>query len=226
MNYCASSARGAQPSAINDGNTSSSPTGLLIEDVTVDGGNSTGNQYGVTIDHGSCVRCNVFGFAKNFISGTNTASEPALFEDDYSHDLSMNSYVGTTPPLASCAHDNGWFIDSGSYITIEHSYSVLTGAGYCVTGAITALSDWGPPTHDTVDNSYMQGIKGMDLAWGCGSTYNAVTNNAFSDDNGYNGTDYVSRFESNGAGNVWKGNYVPELSNKPVPLPSGNSDGC
>ena len=224
---CAGNAGDAPASAINDGQ-GPAPTGLLIEDTTVDGDNAVGDQYGVSLTHGACLRCNVFGFAKNFWSGTNTAAAPALFQDSYSHDLSANSYKGTTPPLTSCAHDNGWFIDSASYVTIEHSYSILTGAGYCVTGAITALADYGPPTHDTVDSSYMEGITGKDLAWGCGSTHSTVTNNAFSSSNGYGGTDYVDRFNANIPGQVWTGNYVAESPGEAAPPPSGDpgSDGC
>ncbi len=220
--YCSGGGGGSQVSAINDGNHASSPTGLLIEDTTVDGGNSTGDQYGVSIIHGSCIRCNVFGFAKNYWSGTNTAAAPTVFQDDYSHDLSIHSYTGTTPPLPTCAHDNGWFIDSANNVTIEHSYSILTGAGYCVTGAITALADYGLPHDITVDSSYMEGINGADLYTGsphaCGTPNIVITNNAFSSDNGFSSTDYVLQWSP--AGNVWSGNTIAEtgaaFDNPPV----------
>jgi hypothetical protein len=231
--YCSSSAGGSQASALNDGNSSSSPTGLLVEDTTVDGGNATGNQYGASIVHASCVRCNVFGFAKNLWSGTNSASAPTVFQDVYSHDNSTRSYTGSTPPLSNCAHDNGIYISSSSYVTVEHSYVTLTGAGYCVTAAINGQADHGPPSHDTIENSYLEGIYGTDLLWGCGSTYSSVAHNAFSSNNGYSGTDYVGSFETQATnpaalGNTWVGNYVAESPSEAAPPPTGDpgTDGC
>ena len=165
---------------------------------------NTGDQWGVSI-----VRRPAFAAtcsdSRKTVAGSNTATAPALFQDDYSHDLSLNSYSGSGPNPSNCAHDNGWFIDSAQYVTIKHSYSILTGAGYCVTGAITALADYGLPHDITVDSSYMEGITGADLYTGspnaCGKPNIAITNNALSNDNGYSGTKTVLQWTP--TGNTW-----------------------
>jgi hypothetical protein len=233
---CAGGNNGTAPSTVNNGDGSST-AGLLIKDTTVDGDNSTGNQFGVSIDEGECLRCNVFGFAKNYSAASNTAAHPAVFEDDYSHDLSINScypYPGGCTTAAGgassdCAHDNGFYMNSSTYVDLEHDYSILTGAGYCTTGAITNLADYGTPNNMTVTDSYMEGDAGADLYTGkagaCGTPNIVVTNNAFSDDNGYNGTDFVNFWTT--VGNTWSGNYIAEsgatLGSFPEPV---TSSGC
>lgn len=217
--YCEGGNSGTAPSAINDGN-GSTPTGVLVQSVTVDGGNASGNQFGVSINNGNCVLCNVQGFAKNFATGGGTASAPALFEGDYSHDLSTNSCAGysggcTTPAggaSSDCAHDNGFYMNSSDYETLQDDYSILTGAGYCTTGAITNLADYGAPSHMTVEGSYMEGDTGADLYTGkageCGTPSIVIENNAFSNDNGYSGTDLENYWT--GTGNTWSGNVIAE----------------
>jgi hypothetical protein len=224
---CAGGNNGTAPSTVNNGDGSST-AGLLIKDTTVDGDNSTGNQFGVSIDEGECLRCNVFGFAKNYSAASNTAAHPAVFEDDYSHDLSINScypYPGGCTTAAGgassdCAHDNGFYMNSSTYVDLEHDYSILTGAGYCTTGAITNLADYGTPNNMTVTDSYMEGDAGADLYTGkagaCGTPNIVVTNNAFSDDNGYNGTDLVSFWTP--SGNTWSGNYIARNGRRLGPL--------
>jgi hypothetical protein len=211
--YCSSSADGSAASAINNGNSAKTPSGFLVEDTTVDGGNATGNQFGVSINEGSCVRCNVFGFAKNYSTGSNPSAHPAVFQDDYSHDLSLNSYSGDGSG-SDCAHDNGWYMNSSTNVIIEHSYSIMSGARSCTTGAITNLADYGPPNNMTVDNSYMEGQGGADLYTGkanaCGTPNIVITHNAFSRNNGYNGTDFVNYWTP--VGNTWSGNYIAETN--------------
>ncbi len=210
--YCTSTANGSAASAINNGNSPRTPTGLLIEDTTVDGGNATGNQFGVSINAGECLRCNVFGFAKNYATGTNTAAHPAVFIDDYSHDLSRNSWSGQNGAGSDCAHDNGFYMNSSTHILIEHSYSIMTGAADCTTGAITNLADYGTPSDMTVDHTYMEGDGGVDLYTGkqpvCGTPDIDITNDAFSEDNGYNGVSFVNSWTWQG--NTWSGNYIAE----------------
>ena len=230
---CAGGNNGTASSAINNGDGSSTE-GLLVQDTTVDGGNSTGNEFGVSINYGECLRCNVFGFAKNFASGTNSAAHPAIFQDDYSHDLSTNScypYPGGCTTAAGgassdCAHDNGFYMNSSAYVDLQHVYSILTGAGYCTTGAISNLADYGIPSNMTVNDSYMEGDTGADLYTGkpgaCGTPDIIITNNAFSNDNGYEGTDFVNFWTT--VGNTWSGNYVPETGAALGPFPI--SDGC
>jgi hypothetical protein len=120
-------------------------------------------------------------------------------------------------------------MNSSTYVDLEHDYSILTGAGYCTTGAITNLADYGTPNNMTVTDSYMEGDAGADLYTGkagaCGTPNIVVTNNAFSDDNGYNGTDFVNFWTT--VGNTWSGNYIAEsgatLGSFPEPV---TSSGC
>jgi hypothetical protein len=222
--YCQSNVGGTHASAINDGQGSSAPTGLLIEDTTVDGGNAMGDQYGVSIVHASCIRCNVSGFADNYWSGDNGAAAPTLFQDDYSHDMTRNNQG---------SHMQAWMLDSSTYVKVEHSYAIMTGGQSYVTGAITLQSDWGPPRNITVDRSYAEGDNGMDMTGGCGTLNIVFTNNALSKDNGYSSTDYVGGFATRSTtsahvGNTWTGNYVAESRTEAAPPPSGNpgKDGC
>lgn len=231
--YCEGGNGGTAASAINDGD-GTTPTGLVVRSTTVDGGNANGNQFGVSIDQASCILCNVFGFAKNYSTGGGTAAQPAVFMGDYSHDLSLNSCAGfpggcTTPAggaSAQCPHDNGFYMNSSDYVTIEDSYSILTGAGYCTTGAITNLADYGPPNNMSIVGDYMEGDQGADLYTGkagsCGTPNIVVKDNAFSSQNGFNGTDMVDYWTP--TGNTWSGNYVAETG-RAVPEPAKQS-GC
>lgn len=200
-NYCQGGDHATAPAGINDGN-GTSPTGLLVEDTTVDGGNTAIDSFGISINNAECLRCSALGFTKNFTTGSNLASR-TLFQDDYSHDLSN----------AGCTHDNGFYMNSSDNFTIEHSYSIANGAGSgCVTGAITNLADYGTPHDFTVDNSYMEGISGADLYTGkgssCGTPNVVITNDAFSSDNGYGGTQLADYWTP--TGNVWSGNHIAE----------------
>ena len=204
---CSGGAGGSQASAVNDGQGSSTPTGTLIEDTTVDGNNAVGDQYGVSLIHGECLQCNVLGFAKNFSTGVNTAGDPAIFQDSYSHDLSSND---------QCAHADGFFIESGAYITIEHSYSIIDHLGTnCVNGAIDSGGSWGPPSHETITNTYMEGsVNGQDWHGACGESSMQLTNDAFSNNEKGSGP-----WLSIDAGNVWSGNYTAESPSTGYPAP-------
>ena len=77
-------------SAINTGQGSNIAKNTLIEDATVDGGNPGYGSHtaGITVDAGEVLRVNLFGFTQGFISDSNTAQYPALFQDDYGHGYS------------------------------------------------------------------------------------------------------------------------------------------
>ena len=223
---CSGGNGGTSPSAINDGQGAGSPTGTLVEDTTVDGmdpGNgSSGDSRGIFLGPGStCRRCNVFGFAKNYwMNGSPSA--PSLIVDSYSHDNASD--WASSPTAAGCPHENGIYLDSSNYVTIEHTYSIMTGAGYCATGAISNLTDYGPPGDYTVDDSYAEGVLGADLytgkAGGCGTPRIVITRNALSRDNGYGGTDTINYWTDKG--NVWRGNYVPETGRRYPEPPTAN----
>ncbi len=225
---CSGGQGGTSPSAINDGQGPGSPVGTLVEDTTVDGmdpgDGSSGDSRGIFLGPGStCLRCNVFGFAKNYwMNGSATA--PSRIVDSYSHD-SADDWA-SSPTAPGCPHENGIYLNSSMYVTVSHSYSIMTGAGYCATGAISNLADYGPPRHYAVRDSYAEGILGADLYTGkagaCGTPGIVVIGNALSRNNGYGGKDTINYWTS--AGNVWRGNYVPETG-AAYPEPSG-PQGC
>lgn len=211
---CQGGNQGTTGSAINDGN-GPSPTGLVVKDTEVDGMNTAGDTYGISDDNYSCLRCNVHGFSKNLAAGNNV-----VIQDSYSHDLSIND---------QCSHANPVYADSATNVRVEHSYLRASGTSDgCITAAFMNGGSWKAPSNDTIADSYLEGVKGADMQEGCGSTGVRVINDAFSSDNGYSGTDYVYGFDVRDAGNVWTGDYVPELSHKPAPPPGGNpsTGGC
>jgi hypothetical protein len=206
---CSGGNHGSASSAINDGDvgSSNSPTGILVQNVTVDAGPSqgpgtAGDTFGVSLASGQCLRCNSFGFAKDFwLDGT--ASHPALLQDSYAPSLE------SCAPVSTCTHMDNIFLDSSTYVTVEHSYAITTNGGGNATGALDAQQDWGPIDHVKLDRSYLEGIEGVDVEWSCGATNSAITNTAFSSDNGYNSTDYIDYYNTN-PGDTWSGNYIPE----------------
>ena len=200
-------------SAINTGQGPNIAKNTLIEDVTVDGGKPAFGSHdaGITVDGGTVLRVNLFGFAQGFISDANTAQAPALFQDDYAHDF------------YGCSHDDGTWFNSSSYVTFEHGWVMTNdptqqGSVGCSTGALTGGSDYGPQDHVVFDNSYGEGVTGEATHAGCGSTNSAYTNNVLSS----NSKDYGSGFEANDSGNTWANNHVAETG-KTVPAPTG---GC
>lgn len=202
---CQSNAGSTAAGAINagqDGGGSSAPTGTLIEDVTVDGGTGEAD-YGVTLPHGECLRCNIDHFDQGFISGSGSAANPVLFEGDYVHDP-MLTQSWETP--SKCGHRNGFWLDTSSYVTVDDSYAIMTGSP-CVTGAISLQNDWGVPSHITIQNNYAEGVGGTDFTGGC-ATNTTISNNAFSNKSGYGGTD-LSDY-ANSPGITWRGNHIAE----------------
>jgi hypothetical protein len=201
-------------------------TNALVEDVTVDaidpGNGADGDSRGISLyaPGSECLRCNVFGFSKDFLlDGAGRAS--TVLQDSYGHDLAHD----WPQAQSGCPHENVIFDDSSDFVTIEHSYAIATAAGNCATGAIDDLGDFGSFGHDVIDSSYAEGGDGADLYAGrpgaCGTPYR-VTNNALSNANGYNDTDTINYWTD--SGNTWSGNYVPETG-KAFPEPR-TSRGC
>jgi hypothetical protein len=190
--------------ALNAGQdgTSSAPTGTLLQDITVDGGTGEAD-YGITLPHGECLRCNVFHFDQGILSNSATSANPALFEGDYVHDTMLQQ---PWESLSNCGHRNGFYMNSSTYVTIDDSYAIMTSYP-CVTGAISLQNDYGTPDHITVQNSYGEGVGGMDFTGSC-ATNTLVRNNAFSNDNGYGGLDFSVRADNPGI--TWTGNHVAE----------------
>lgn len=211
---CQGGNRGTASSAVNDGN-GSSPTGLVIRDTEVDGMNAPGDAYGISGSNYTCLRCNVHGFSKNIAAGS-----AVLIQDTYSHDLSLKD---------QCSHSSTIYADSAKNVRVEHSYLTASGTSDgCITAAFMNGGSWSPPSGDTIDGSYLEGVSGADMQEGCGSTNIHVTDNAFSSVNGYHGTDYVYGFEPRDLGNIWSGNYIPQLTQAAAPPPAGvpSSGGC
>jgi hypothetical protein len=183
-------------SAINTGQGPNIAKNTLIEDTTVDDGTSDygSNDAGLTVDAGEVLRVNAFGFARTFLSGTNTAQYPALFQDDYTHNFS------------GCVHDDGTWFNTSSYVTFDHSYVLMgdaAGSG-CTTAALSGGSDYGPQDHITYDSNYAYGADGEAVHTGCGSTQMTITNNAIDNGTYKNGSDGGYQALT---GNAWSGNY-------------------
>jgi archaellin len=193
-------------SAVNAGQdgSSSAPTGTLFQDITVDGGTGEAD-YGVTLPHGECLRCNVLHFDQGILSNTGTAGNPVVFEGDYVHDTMLRQRWESS---TKCGHRNGFYLNSSTYVTVRASYAIMTGYP-CVTGAISLQADYGHPDHITIQNNYAEGAGGRDFTGGC-ATGTTVTNNAFSSRNGYGGSDFADYFNGGSSGNAWSGNAVAE----------------
>ncbi len=189
----------AAPTAINDGGGDGTGpgvvTGLMIVDTDVDGMNVNFDMSGISGMNYTCLRCDVYGFIHNL-----WATQNVLIQDTYSVALSTNN-----GPLHTEAVD----ADSGNHVTVEHSYLYDNAAGD-VTAAFMNGGSWSPPDHITVDSSFLEGGRGADMQEGCGSSYITVTNNAFSSDNGYDGTDYIYGYDPSSTAMAWSGNYIPE----------------
>jgi hypothetical protein len=193
-------------SALNAGQdgSSSAPTGTLLQDITVDGGSGEAD-YGITLPHGECLRCNVLHFDQGILSNGGTAANPAVFDGDYVHDTMLRQSWESS---AKCGHRNGFYMNSSTYVTVRASYAIMSGYP-CVTGAISLQNDYGPPDHITIQNNYAEGGGGRDFTGGC-ATSTTVTNNAFSNHNGYGGSNFADYFDASSSGNNWSGNTVVE----------------
>ncbi len=213
--YCTGGDHGSQASAINNGNITGGD-GLLIENTTVDGGNASGDTYGISVHDAECLSCDSFGFAKE----VNTAQNLTLV-DSYVHDVSVND---------DGAHDDPVFLDSATGTEIEGSYIIGDGSCNCdgggVSEAVAMLQDYGKPDDNTVTDSYLEGDTNYDAGFGCGSGM-VVTNNAFSNDDGDMQAPAVWFIPAN-PGNRWSGNYIVNNSGTNIGTfaePLG-SDGC
>jgi hypothetical protein len=189
---CVGGSGQATGSAINTGGTA---TGLVIQDTEVDGLNANFDYTAIGPQGYTCIRCNVHGAVKNFWAGSNVT----IRESYVHHPSTRNGSIHGEPIMA----------DSGNNITIDHSWVSAVGAGY-MTGAVQFLASWGPGTGLTINNTFLEGGVGADLATDTRATNVRITNNAFSNNNGYGGTSFVYGFNRSGAGNVWTGNYVPQ----------------
>jgi hypothetical protein len=205
---CSGGDHNSASSAINDGGigSASTPTGTVIENVTVDAGPSqgpgaAGDTYGVSLASGQCLRCVSFGFAKDFwLDGT--SSSPALLQDSYAPSIEACT------PVSTCAHMEAVFLDSSTYVTVEHSYIIATNGGDNTTAALDAQQDWGPIDHVKLDHSYVEGIAGVDVEWSCGATHSAITNTTFSHDSKFPKAP-IDYYNTN-SGDVWSGNHIAE----------------
>jgi hypothetical protein len=232
---CENNASNAQVSTWGDGNTTSVPTGVLLEDTEVDGldqgveQDGSLNDFGVIMGvGGTAMRDNVHGFAK-LLTVSGAAGGTMTVQDTFLHDPNQtynDSYDCTTAGGDHYdAHENDIWGDSASYVDIQHVYASGVGAGDCLTSPMTFISDFGAPTNDTINDSFMDGGGAPgggrpDMYAGksgsCGTDI-TVTNDAFSS----NSMSPITEWAPGNSGNVWTGNTVPE-SGVTIPDP-GNS---
>ena len=197
----------AAGSAINIGNAQRNVPGvvggLVITDVEVDAMNAPGDYAGIGAQGYTCIRCNVHGATKNL-----WANDDVTIRDSYIHHPSTAN---------GSIHSESVNADSGERITIDHSFVTATGTG-AVTGAVAFLASWGPGRDVTINDSYLEGGSGADLATAAVNTHIRVTGNAFSTVNGYGGTTFVYGFNRANPGMVWAGNRVAQTGAElPVP---------
>ena len=223
---CENTSSNAQTATWGDGNDQSVPAGVVVEDTEVDGlsknleQNPVLNDFGLVLGAGgTCLRCNVHGFAKD-ITVNGTSAHVTKVQDSFIHNPpapKKNAYDCTSAGGDHYdPHSDPFWADSASYITAEHDYVSGAGGGDCVTAAVTFLSDWGAPTHDTVENTYMEGgtTPGNgrpDAYFGKSSTCAVnthVTNDAFSNDTLAGAA--VDEWNPSNTGNAWSGNVTPE----------------
>ena len=206
----------AHAGALNAGN-GATPTGTLIQDVTVDamdpGNQSQGDDYGISFGGGTCDHCAAFGFTKNFaLAGT--ASNPALLEHSYGPTQQSTPANDSTGP-----HMESVYLDSGSYTTVNDGWYAEQGAGGGTTSAIFEWDDFGAPVDDTLNHLYLEGDQGFDLDVSCNAVNAVVTNNAFSNMVGYSGTaGEVGYFPTDG---TWSGNTIAETGAPYTTVPDG-----
>lgn len=188
--------------AISSGE-SGTTTGLLIQDTEVDGRNATYDFTVVGTRDFTCVRCNVHGGVKNVWAGSNV-----VIRESYIHNPSTGG---------GNIHGEAIMADSGNDITIDHSWVSAKDAP-TMTGAVQFLASWGPGNDLTINRSYLEGGVGTNLATDSRAYNIRVTDNAFSNVNGYGGTSFVYGFNKNNQGMVWTGNYIPQTgASLPVP---------
>jgi hypothetical protein len=204
-------------SAVQTGQGPNIGENTIVEDTTIDGVYGYNPTYGnhdvgITLDGGEVLRVNLFGFGIGYLSNTNTADDPAIYQDDYGHD-----YYG-------CAHDDGTWFDSSAYITFNHGWIMTNdptqpnSSEGCSTAALAGGDDGGPSEpqdHVIIENSYGEGVTGEDTHWGCGAVNSAFLNNALSTD----AKDQATEFGSAAKGNTWSGNTVAETG-AAVPAPA------
>jgi hypothetical protein len=222
---CQNNSSNSQGGTLVNGNSQSVPTGTVIQDTEVDAQsinlekNPILNDFGVILGVGSkCLRCDIHGYAKD-LTVNGSSSQPTLIQDSYIHEppKPANNTTDCTSGGGDKfdPHADPFWADSSSYVTAEHDYISGAGGGDCVTAALTFLSDFGSPVHDTVDKTYMEGGiapgGGRPDAYfgksGVCATNTTVTNDAFSNDAG---AGIVQEWKSSNTGNVWSGNTVPE----------------
>jgi hypothetical protein len=145
---------GSMAGTINDGN-GSTPTNVLIEDTTADGGNPGIDSGGISLNttgggsaaSQTCLRCNSFGDTHSY-----TLQADDTLQDSYGHNL--DTATGCGP------HEEVVNSDSSNHVTINHNFlNAASGTG-CTTGALMNGGTYTGPNADIFTNNYLQGGTG------------------------------------------------------------------
>jgi hypothetical protein len=166
-------------------------TGTLIEDVEIDGMNSSTIDAGVGGGGGwTGRRLNIHGTADGIKIGSNL-----LLEDSYVHDLK-------TPPNG--AHSDSAQSMGGSNVTLRHNtFTARVGVGQ--NSAVFLAPDFGPIKNYTVDNNLLSG--GGFSMWAYAASNSRITNNHFGRLYGYGPIWLGSGWTR--SGNVWHDTLQP-----------------
>ena len=221
---CQNNSSDSSPGAWGDGNDQNVPSAVVIRDTEVDDPHGTLEQSGDADDFGIVIgagglaqRVNTHGWSKD-ITVDGTSSAPMTVEDSFIHDPAapQNDVADCQGASSPGPHEDPFWGDSASYVTAEHDYVSAAGGGDCATAALAFLSDWGAPTHDTIDNTFMEGGSAPgdgrpDAYFGKSGTCafdTTVTNDAFSSDTG--SLAQIEEWNPSNTGNSWSGNVTPE----------------
>jgi len=204
---CTGGNQQAGASALNTGNGgggNGTVANITLMNITVNGQNASGYSGGIADANYTCIRCNVYGFTINM-----WATSKNTITDSFVHDNNINN--GTN-------HADGIDSDSGVNIVIRHSWVATDATSTWTTGAVNFGGSWGTSHDLTLDNNFLAGITGTDLNVHSSHTNLRITNNAFSNKNGYGGGMFYTSSGALHSSAIWSGNYVPEtnaLVNRP-----------
>lgn len=178
--------------------TEFSYTGIVIEDVEIDGQNASESDIGVGYSGYTCRRCNIHHIGNGARMATDVVIEDSYIHDIYSANGSHNSAIGS---------NGGW-----NFIARHNNLDCGLTDG--CSGALVMYGDFDPISNALIENNLLNGGGFCTYAGSVpGKPYPVGTSIRYI--NNHFGRTYFSNcgfygpyaaFDRNGAGNVWSGN--------------------
>lgn len=186
-------------------------SGILIEDVEVDGKSLSGFGAGIGNSGFTCRRCDIHNVGIGV-----SMSNDVVIEDSYIHDM-----ISEGNPATTGSHNTAIVSNGGSNFTVRHNY--LDGETANASSALSLYGDFDPIKNVLVQNNLFNGggycVYGGSVP---GKPYPVATSVRFLDNRfgqkhypgcGFYGS--VIYFDPRGTGNVWSGN-VWDVTGQPV----------